>query len=63
MKKVSALFLAVAMAASVNVQAASFLDWLLGRTESPVGRGLVGPCVCNGDPHNPCGYCGGLKKM
>ena len=30
MRKVSALFLAVAMAASVNVQAASFWDWLNG---------------------------------
>ena len=51
MRKVSALFLAIAMAASVNVQAASFWDWY-GRF---FGGGQVGPCVWTGDPHNPCG--------
>ena len=40
MRKVSALFLAVAMAASVNVQAASFWDWLNGWGETPK-RGMV----------------------
>ena len=59
MRKVSALFLAIAMAASVNVQAASFWDWY-GRF---FGGGQVGPCVCNGDPHNPCGYCGGFEEI
>ena len=60
MRKVSALFLAIAMAASVNVQAASFLDWLNGGF---FRGGQVGPCVCNGDPHNPCGYCGGCEEI
>ena len=42
MRKVSALFLAIAMAASVNVQAASFLDWLNGG----FFRGGQGRAVC-----------------
>ena len=56
MRKVSALFLAMAMAAaaSVNVQAASFLDWL----NDPFFRGgQVGPCACS-IPNSPCGNCG-----
>jgi len=57
MRKVSALFLAIAMAASVNVQAASFWDWY-GRFfgGGQLGR-LVGPCAC-GIPNTPCGDCG-----
>ena len=53
MRKVSALFLAIAMAASVNVQAASFWDWY-GRF---FGGGQVGPCACS-IPNSPCGNCG-----
>lgn len=53
MRKVSALFLAIAMAASVNVQAAPFWDWY-GRF---FGGGQVGPCAC-GIPNTPCGDCG-----
>jgi len=58
MRKVSALFLAIAMAASVNVQAASFLDWLDGPffRGGQVGRQL-GLCAC-GIPNTPCGDCG-----
>ena len=53
MRKVSTLFLAIAMAASVNVQAASFWDWY-GRF---FGGGQVGPCACS-IPNSPCGNCG-----
>lgn len=58
MRKVSALFLAIAMAASVNVQAASFWDWL----NDPFFRGgqlgrQVGLCACS-IPNTPCGNCG-----
>ena len=58
MRKVSALFLAIAMAASVNVQAASFLDWLDGPffRGGQVGRQL-GLCACS-IPNSPCGNCG-----
>ncbi|WP_293276033.1 hypothetical protein [Neisseria sp. oral taxon 014] len=51
MRKVSALFLAIAMAASVNVQAAPFLDWLFN------GRMQAGLCACS-IPNTPCGNCG-----
>ena len=56
MRKVSALFLAIAIAASVNVQAASFWDWLNGWGETPK-RGMM-KTVCESDFGDPRGnYC------